>query len=181
MEENIMSSIVSDLEARTNELAPIIEKAAKLDADIKSGRYSQTTIKDDLLPARDEVRAQIRNAQEAAKQAVVEKINAHITDLERLDALDPAELTDDCKLLSSGIPLNESDIRFMLERNAKNRSMSQIIIRYAREHDIKCDAAYLDHSEAIRNARAFPALANRWIDDYMTSPQAVDILHQMFG
>lgn len=181
MENNIMNNIVCDLEARTNELAPAIEKAAKLEADIKSGRFTQTAIKDELLPARDEVRAQIRDAQEAAKQAVAEKINAHITDLERLDALNPAELTDDCKLLSSGIPLTESDIRFMLERNAKNRSMSQIILRYAREHGIKCDAAYLDHSEAIRNARAFPAIVNRWIDEWMTSPQALDTLHQMFG
>lgn len=179
--ENIMSSIVSDLEARTNELAPAIEKAAKLEADIKSGRYTQKAIKDELLPARDAARAQIEAAQEAARNAVVEKINAHITDLERMDALNPAELTDDCKLLSSGIALTESDIRFMLERNAKNRSMAQIILRYAKEHGIKTDVAYVDHSEAINNARAFPALANRWIKDYMTTPQALEVLHQMFG
>ena len=155
--ENIMSSIVSDLEARTNELAPAIEKAAKLDADIKGGRYSQAAIKDELLPARDAVRAQIREAQEAAKQAIAEKINAHITDLERLDALSPEELTDDCKLLSSGIALTESDIRFMLERNAKNRSMSQIILRYARDHGIKTNVAYVDHSDDHPGSAGHPA------------------------
>lgn len=178
---DIMTDIVSDLETRTNELTPLIEKAAKLDADIKSGMYTQKAISDELLPARDAAREQIKAAQVAAKKAVADKINAHITDLERLDALNPSELTDDCKLLSSGIPLTESDIRFMLERNANNRSMTQIILRYAHEHDIKTNVAYVDHSEAIKNARMLPGVVNLWIDHHMTTTQALDVLRQMFG
>lgn len=130
MTENIMLDVVTDLENRTTELAPTVADVAKLEADLKSNRYSAQAIKEEIMPKLDAARNKIKAAKDEANKAVAAMVNAYITDLQRLDALNPAELTDDFKLLNGGVTLNAQDIQFMLERNAKNRSMAQLILRY---------------------------------------------------
>ena len=101
--------------------------------------------------------------------------------MQRLDALNPAELTDDFKLLNGGVTLNAQDVRFMLERNTKNCTMSQAILRYAKEHDIDVQGvSYIDHAEEINNAKSIPGTVALYVDRWMHTADAMNILKQMF-
>ena len=158
MTENIMLDIVTDLEKRTTELAPTVADVVKLEADLKSNRYSAQAIKEEITPKLNAARDKIRAAKDEANKAVAAMVNTYITDLQRLDALNPAELTDDFKLLNGGVTLNAQDIEFMLERNAKNRSMAQLILRYAKEHDIDVQGvSYIDHADANYGLKSPPS------------------------
>ena len=181
MTENIMLDIVTDLEKRTTELAPTVADVAKLEADLKSNRYSAQAIKEEITPKLNAARDKIRAAKDEANKAVAAMVNTYITDLQRLDALNPAELTDDFKLLNGGVTLNAQDIQFMLERNAKNRTMSQAILRYAKEHDIDVQGvSYIDHAEEINNAKSIPGTVALFVDHWMHTADAMNMLKQMF-
>lgn len=181
MTENIMLDIVTDLENRTTELAPTVADVAKLEADLKSNRYSAQAIKEEITPKLNAARAKIRAAKDEANKAVAGMVNTYITDLQRLDALNPAELTDDFKLLNGGVTLTAQDIQFMLERNAKNRTMAQAILRYAKEHDIDVQGvSYVDHSKEIKDAKSIPGTVALYVDHWMHTADAMNILKQMF-
>jgi len=181
MTENIMLDIVKDLEARTTDLAPTVADVAKLEADLKSNRYSAQAIKEEITPKLNAAREKIRAAKNEANKAVAAMVNTYITDLQRMDALDPAELTDDFKLLNGGVTLTAHDIKFMLERNAKNRTMSQAILRYAKEHDITLPGVtYIDHDKEIRDAQTIPGTVALYVDHWMHTADAMNILKKMF-
>ena len=181
MTENIMLDVVTDLETRTTELAPTVADVAKLEADLKSNRYSAQAIKEEIMPKLDAARNKIKAAKDEANKAVAAMVNTYITDLQRLDALNLAELTDDFKLLNGGVTLNAQDIQFMLERNAKNRSMAQLILRYAKEHDIDVQGvSYIDHSAEINNAKNIPGTVALFVDHWMHTADAMNMLKQMF-
>ena len=178
---NIMSEIITDLEARADAVLPLLDKADKLQADIKSDRFNMQTINGELYPALHKVKREIENAQEEARRAVASRVNAYIADLEREDALDPDKLTDDCKLLNAGVTLNARDINTMLERNSGNRTMTQVILRYAREHDIDIGRTYyIGNEEAIRNARSLSGTFNLYIDHWMNTKKSREMIDKMF-
>ena len=63
--------------------------------------------------------------------------DSYIAELRDEDELDPTKLTDDVRLLNSGVKMTSRDIKAMLKRNSDNRTMLQVILRYADEHNIE--------------------------------------------
>lgn len=62
-------------------------------------------MKDDIYPKRDALRRKIETASEGAIQEARNLVAQYRADAAELNNLDPAELTDDVKLLQSGITL----------------------------------------------------------------------------
>lgn len=179
--KNIMNAVVMELEKRTDAIAPIAEKARQLQNDINGKQYSTQKVNNELYPRLYETRREIEAAQEETRRAVDDLVNKHIADLEQLDALNSADLTDDVRLLNAGITLNARDILTLLEKNAGNRTMQLILTRYAAEHAIDIGRVVLvGHEREIQAARTIPGTAKLFIAHHITKPNARQILDKMF-
>ncbi len=74
---------------------------------------------------------------EATRDEIAAACKAYAQEVNDATALNPAELTDDVKLLNCGAPLSETDIQQMANRNKGNNTMLRLISNYAKEHDIR--------------------------------------------
>ena len=180
MDNNIVQTVFDTLEARTDEISKDIAERDKLEEKIKSGRYSPQALKDDIYPKRDALRRKIDSAAEGAIQEAKNLVAQYRTDAAKLNNLDPAELTDDVKLLQSGITLLPRDIQGILERNKGNRTMTQIVLRYAKEHNIDTGGTYYiggqAEEETARNLDSLLFYYKNWID----KPNAKEMLRKFF-
>lgn len=179
---NVISDLVTTLGEHTEALAPTLQKAAQLDADIHSGNYTMQKINSELHPALSATRQELERAKETARRAAMDVISAHVAALEAEDALDANAMTDDCKLLNAGVKLNARDINTMLARNNGNRTMTQIILRYAREHDIDIGRTfYIGNEQAIRNTKNLDYIVDLYLKNWIDKPNAREMLGKLFG
>lgn len=177
--ESIDKTIFEILDARADEIAADVSERDALDVLIRSGRYKQEYIQNDLFPKRSALQQKIRNASDAAINEAKALVNQYRQDTLNRNRLDPAEMTDDVKLLAPGIVLEQRDIIGMLERNAGNRTMTQIILRYAKEHDFETGLHFDDgHAEAehAKDLEGVISLYAKWID----KPKAKQMLRTFF-
>lgn len=177
-----VNEVVATLTNHTEKLSTLLNKAADLQADIKSGRFSPQAVKDELTPALSATRDQINAAKKAALDAVNAIVDKRIAALEKEDELCGADMNDDAKLLSAGISLNTKDIRAILDRNRNNRTMTQIALRYARDHGIDMGGTiYIGNEERILGTRNISSVAKLYCDGWIDKPNALDVLHKFFG
>ena len=89
-------------------------------------------------------------------------------------------INDDAKFLQGNIKLNEKDINDLLERNADNRTMSILILRYAKEHGLKVDGRHKLRQQAeakeCDDLDAVISLYQRWI----AHPRGKEMLNKFF-
>lgn len=179
MDTNIVDSVYNALDSSTDELQESIQAMNTLEEKIKSGRYTDKVLKEEIYPKRDALRAKIRDDSARAISNARGLIEQYRADAEKLNNLNPAELTDDIKLLQDGIELRQSDIEGMLERNKENRTMTQIILRYAERHKIETGVVYTGgqkEKETARNLESILYYYKKWIAE----PNAKDMLRQFF-
>lgn len=181
MDTNIMQTVYKALEASTAEIGKTLAERDSLEEKIKSGRYSSQTVQKEFHPKRDALNQRIKADSEKAIQAAKSLVEKYRTDAEKLDTLDPAELTDDIKLFQTGIPLLPRDIQAILERNSGNRTMTQLALRYAKEHKIETGGTNYIGGEAERqtanNLDGIIRYYSRWID----KRNAKDVLRRFFN
>ena len=181
MDENIIQTVYETLDSRTDEIIGMADAINELDNKIKSGRYSQMTITNELEPKKRELSRLRQDACHNALDEARSLISQFREDNAKVNQLNPAELTDDVKLLQSGIILKPRDIEGMLERNEGNRTMTQIILRYADENKINTDKIYYyGGQEEEKTAKALDSILyyyKNWID----KPNAKRMLDRFFG
>lgn len=181
MDTNIMQTVYKALEASTAEIGKTLAERDHLEEKIKSGRYSSQTVQKEFQPKRDALNQQIKADSEKAIQAAKSLVEKYRADAEKLDNLDPAELTDDIKLFQTGIPLLPRDIQAILERNSGNRTMTQLALRYAKDHGIETGGTNYIGGEAERqtanNLDGIIRYYSRWID----KRNAKDVLRRFFN
>jgi len=173
------AAVVDSLTETTDKVQGLVKKAAEIDTEIKSGKYSPAGVTE-LRNRAYSIRREIDTAKEAGFTAARAIVNGYAAEIEKADRLDPAEITDDVKLLTAGVPLLKRDIIGMLERNADNRTMTQVILRYAKEHNIEVGAAYVDtseHARNVENVNGIISIYERWID----KDNAYEMLKKMFS
>lgn len=162
-------ALTTDLKERLDKIAALSSDLEKVDADITSGTFSDGHIRDVLRPKSAELKKQIEQAQEEARKASWAIIDKYAKELRDDDCLDPAELTDDVRLLAPEIPLRKKDLLAMLERNADNRTMTQIVLRAAEEREIDLDGLrYTNNESQARHAEALQYVVDvalRWSTD----------------
>ena len=181
MDENIIQTVYETLDSRTDEIIGMANQVNELDSKIKSGRYSQMTITNELQPKMDELRTARNKACQSALDEARNAIAQYRADNAELNKLNPSELTDDVKLLQSGIVLKPRDIEGMLKRNEGNRTMTQIILRYAQENKIDTGHNYFvggqQEEETARSLDSIIYYYKNWID----KPNAKEMLNKFFG
>ena len=181
MDENIIQTVYETLDSRTDEIIGMASQVNELDRKINSGRYSQRTIDNELTPKMNELQDAYEKACKNALDEARIAIQQYRDDNARANQLNPAELTEDVKLLQSGIVLKPRDIEGMLERNVGNRTMTQVILRYAEENKIDIGRTYYtggqEEEETARNLDNIIYYYARWID----KPNAKEMLNKFFG
>ncbi len=181
MDNNIVQTVYNTLEAHTEEIGKTIAERDKLEGKIKSGRYTRQALEKEVYPKRDELRRKVQDDSAAAIQAAKALVEQYRQDAARMNDLDPSQLTDDIKLMQGGIPLVPRDIMAILERNKDNRTMTQIALRYAKEHNIDTGTTYYmggqQEEETARNLDGILKYYARWID----KPNAKQMLDRFFG
>ena len=168
MDNNIVQTVYDTLAEATKEINPVIAQREDLEGKIRSNRYSSQALRDEIYPQRDALKRKIEGACSAAISKAKALVQQYRQDAAELDNLDPADITDDIKLFQSGIVLLPRDIQAILKRNANNRTMTQIALRYAQEHDIDMKGTFYIGGEAERqNADNLDTLIHyyeKWID-----------------
>ena len=181
MDENITQTVYETLDSRTDDIIGMGVACKQIEEKINSGRYSQKTIDNELKPKLDSMRINQRKACEDALNEARSLISQFREDNAKANQLNPAELTDDVKLLQSGIVLKPRDIEGMLERNENNRTMIQVILRYAEENKIDVGKTYYSGGqEEEKTAKALDSILyyyKNWID----KPNAKKMLNRFFN
>jgi hypothetical protein len=180
MDNNIIQSVYDSLENSTNEISTLIAECTELETKINSNIYTQQALNNTYYPKRDALRKQIQDDSEKAIKAAQALIEQYRQDAEEQNCLDPAELTDDVKLLQPGITLLPRDLKSILKRNEDNRTMTQIILRYAEEHGINLDGLqFVETQQEEQTAKSLEAILyyyKNWID----KPDAKKMLKKFF-
>ena len=182
MDNSIILKVYDSLEKRTDEIRKLADERNKLDDKISSGRYSQETLTKDVRPKRDEIHKQILSASEDALNEAQKLIDEYRTAIAERKNLKPEEITDDIKLLQPGIVLLPRDVQGMLSRNENNSTMTQIILRYAEEHDIDTRGMIYNRNngqEEERIAQALEAIL-RYYRKWSDKPNAKEMLPKFF-
>lgn len=147
---------LNDLQAQLDE----VEK----DIFSNNKKYTPQYIRDELHPKRKSLQRQIEDRKALAHDRIQRMCDDYIAELRDEDELDPSKLTDDVRLLNSGVKMTSRDIKAMLKRNSDNRTMLQVILRYADEHNIETDGTYYTgNNMTIRNVASIPVVADSCI------------------
>lgn len=180
MDNNIVETVYNTLDSHTEEIGKVIAERDALEEKIKSNRYTPQVLKDEIYPKRDELKRKVSSMCETALNEAKNHIAQYRTDAAELNNLDPAQLTDDVKLLQPGIKLKPQDIQGMIKRNEGNRTMLQIILRYAEENGIDTGGTlYVGGTAEEQTARNLDGILyyyKNWID----KPNAKEMLDKFF-
>ena len=113
----------------------------KLEKEVNSGMYSDKTVSEKRSRI-SSLKWKMRTLPEDIRVSVQRMSTDFISELDANDTIKYKELTDDAKLLTMGLPLNEKDLKQILERNENNRTMIKLVLRYADAHDIHLPVQY---------------------------------------
>lgn len=181
MDNNIAQAVFDSLDADTTEISKVKAEHAALEAEIKEGRYSIQTLQKEIYPKRDALKRQIESGCANAIKKAHDMVATYREDVDQLNDLDPSAITDDIKLFTTGVPLLPRDINAILARNKDNRTMTQLALRYAKEHNIDMNGtsyvggqAEKEHADDLDGVIDYYA---RWIN----KENAHDMLRRFFN
>lgn len=181
MDKNIVKTVYTTLQKRADEIGKAVAEQDKLEEKIKSGRYSRQTLNAEIYPKRDTLRQEIRSSTDNAVKEAKALIEQYRKDADALNDLDPAELTDDIKLLQAGIPLLPRDIQAIIKRNSGNRTMLQLTLRYAEEHNIDTGGTfYVGGQKEKECADTLDGLLY-YVAKYLDQPDAKQMIDKFFN
>lgn len=168
------------LSKKTDEINKLLRTSEAIEEKIRSGRYSDAVVRQELKPQRDDLKAEIRQKSEKAIRDAREKVNEYRQKIQAENTLNPKDLTDDIKLLRAGITLNADDLRAMLDRNSENKTMVQVVLRYAKEHNIDLGLTYTGGDEERKTADQLESVLDYYAG-WIGTPQASKTLDRFFG
>ena len=183
MDNNIISTVYNALAEDTDTVAKSRAEMAAADDAINSGRYTTRTIQGEYEPKRAEAKRKMESDATAAINRARALVAQYAADADAMNDLDPAQLTDDIKLLQAGIQLTERDIKTMLKRNAENRTMQQLIMRYAQEHGIESPdfkPYYIPSMKERATAEGLSRILD-YYEKWITQPNAREMLDKFFN
>ena len=181
MDNKFAGDLYAWLRAETQEIVPMIDAIEALDADVRSGKYADR-VNDDMRLRMREIERDISDKADEVIREAHARVDARRADIQRENELRGEDLTDDVRLLGCGIKLTEADIAGMLRRNAGNRTMEQVISRYAAENGIPTDGfvyvnSMAEHIDTLANLDNTIAYFRRWID----KRNNLEMLDKFFG
>lgn len=175
----IVSDVYDVLRERTREANQVREELTAVEEKIDSEKYSKLGVSE-LQLERNALKQKINGICNSALIESNKIVSDYQEQLRNEDCLNPSELTDDVRLLSAGIPLLPRDVKAILERNKNNRTMTQLALRYAKEHDLDIGAQYIGNQEKIEAAEGVNYAANVYTSHWMKTDMAEEMLDKLF-
>ena len=133
-----------------------MNQLAELNEMINSDSYSANYKRTEVQPKINRLHKLIDEEQTRVMKSVNEECAAYINELRNADALDPDQITDDLKLLQTGIKLRRRDIDALLRRNADNGTMQLLILRYCHDNDIETGIHFRGHEPIVNEVSSIP-------------------------
>ena len=181
MTQNIVKDVYTTLQKRAEEIGKAVAERDRLEEKIKSGRYSSQTLNAEVYPKRDALRQEIRSSSDNAIKEAKALIEQYRKDADALNDLDPAQITDDIKLLQPGIVLTSRDVKAIIERNKTNRTMTQIALRYAKQNNIDVGGTIYVGGEAERETADTLDGLLYYVAKYIDKPEAKEMIDKFFN
>ena len=190
-ENNIVGSVFVALRDATDAIEPLRQDVEQLQADIDSGRFVDAVCEEKRTMISEKRRA-IRAKADETLSNVKKAVAAHCEKLYALDDLDGSQLTDDARLLNSGLKLTERDLIAILKRNAGNSTMKQVVLRWAAENGVDLrryaqergipleTVVYVGHAQEIRDVEGLTDTADRYLSHWADKPNNRDMLQRFF-
>ena len=179
--EDIRQTVYDALKASTEKIAETIAECEVLEKKIESGRYNPQFLKDEIYPKRDTLRGNISRMCESALNEAKAMVSQYREQAVESNNLDPAQLTDDVKLLQPGIILKPQDIQGMLKRNEGNRTMLQVILRYAKENNIDTGGTYYTGGQEEKDIADGIDTILYYYKNWIDRPNAKEMLDEFFS
>ena len=179
--------VVQEVRGSADGINKTESRIAETKRKINSGVFAPEYIKQELQPEVKRLERKVFNDKDAAAARVRKMCDDYIEELRADEELDPAALTDDIKLLQAGVKLTERDLKTLLSRNENNGTMTQILLRYAGEHDIPTDVHYIGNAPTIKLVNTLAESAQtalKWSQNYQVFDRllgADSILAASFG
>ncbi len=169
--------VIKQMRSHASRVKELREKYVELSAQSRNtGLYGPDKIKQ-LKNDAAQAYSDMINAMDTAQRELQAACEAYALEVDNGEALNPADLTDDVKLLNCGVPLSEKDLQQMCGRNSDNRTMLRLIANYAEQHNIRCAVPASEEREA---AKAMKSIASSVFNqkNYSTVEQVVN---RVFG
>ena len=179
--QELVEQVYTKLKDYTGTMESVKTNYNNVEATIKSGRFKEEVVKKELEPQLRELRSEMALCEEEALQEVIDTVHAWQESKRDEDQLHPEELTDDIKLFTAGISLSERDIKAILKRNADNKTMQQIALRYAQEHNIPVDFRFQGNQVLIQQSEELVNAARYYCKNWIRSDKARDMLNKFFN
>ena len=180
---DVVNEVYSGLKEATTEVQKIVAEQNDLEKRVKAGRYSAETVQNEIKPRIDDLKQRILSMKEKTFADAKALVDGYRNEIDEQNNLDPKEINDDIKLLQTGIPLTVRDVEAILKRNENNRTMSQLAIRFAAQHDLKIENSYRFEREQNEAKAVADALdqALTYFPNWIATDKAFDMLDKFFG
>lgn len=142
------------VKAAMKEVNEAQKEIKKLETEVNSGMYSDKTVSEKRSRI-SSLKWKMKTLPEDIRVSVQRMSTDFISELDANDTIKYKELTDDAKLLTMGLPLNEKDLKQILERNENNRTMIKLVLRYADAHGIHLPVQYNPKASEVGDPDAF--------------------------
>lgn len=154
---NFYWDIRSIANSTIEEMNELDKQAKSLDDKIKSKRYTPDVISKELMPELQGIKREINKRKEEGCKAIRIRSDEYIAELRKADELNPDNLTDDIKLLQSGVALSADDLATLFDRNAGNSTMQKLITDFAKQHNRDIQRYYRPtHADLIISVNTVP-------------------------
>lgn len=90
----------------------------------------------------EKIQAELKQERVTAIDTITRASEQGKADVEKWYALNPDDITDDAKLLQTGIPMNQADFDNLCSKYEKNGTMCRILKGYAEENNRKVQALH---------------------------------------
>lgn len=178
---DLENKVYDYLRGKTVDILPWMEKVSKIDRDVASGRYSDEARRE-MLTEKTGILREIEDFSAETIKSAHDMVDVYRAKVQQENELRGEDVTEDAKLLGLGVTLTEADITGMLRRNAGNRTMEQLILRYADEHGIKPNGAVYVNSAAqsIAALNSLDGVINYYAG-WIGKSNNLDMLDKFFG
>lgn len=147
-----MADAIAELTARNKELAELKQKAQdtrKYKPEyISSLRQRISALERENIRYEEEINGNIKKL-----------CGGFADELRQADALNPADITDDAKLLNCGLKLKRSDLENLFDKYTGNRTMQRLILDAAETNGIQQFERVLLPSESAELAKSVESMA----------------------
>lgn len=147
-----MADAIAELTERNKELAELKQKAQ--DTRKYKPEYISSLRQRIAALERENIRYE-----EEANDSIKKLCGGFADELRQADALNPADITDDAKLLNCGLKLKRSDLENLFDKYNGNRTMQRLILDAAETNGIQQFGRVVLPSESAELAKSVDSMA----------------------